>query len=139
MIECKNDCGREVFIKSTQECRKCYKARYTVENRERRNTADRAKYARLVTVAGPTTAPCSYDAAHQRVEYWRGRACEYVCPCGVQAEEWSYRNFSEYEMTGQRRKKYPNGNYGWITSTWSTHVKDYDPLCCNCHEVRDSM
>lgn len=137
-MNCKNDCGREVAIKKTQECRKCYKARYTVENRERRNADDRAKYQPLITVAGPTTAPCSYDAAHQRVEYWRGLAKSHTCFCGKPAEEWSYRNYSEYEITGTRKKLYPSGTYGPISSKWSTHVKDYDALCVGCHQIRDA-
>jgi hypothetical protein len=41
-------------------------------------------------------------------------------------------------MTGQRKKLYPNGTYGWINSKWSTHVKDYDPMCVGCHEERDA-
>jgi hypothetical protein len=41
-------------------------------------------------------------------------------------------------MQGQRRKRYPNGTYGWINSTWSTNITDYDALCCECHEIRDS-
>lgn len=115
------ECGRKLYSKG--KCRRCY---------------ERARYQPLITAAVPTTKPCSYDAAHQRVEYWRGRACERVCPCGAQAEEWSYRNSSSYEMTGQRRKRYPNGSYGWINSKWSTNITDYDALCRDCHELRDS-
>jgi len=102
-----------------------------------RSHYEKARYMPLITAAVPTTAPCSYDAAHQRVEYWRGRAVEHTCLCGEPAEEWSYRNFSTYEMTGQRRKRYPNGSYGMINSRWSTNVTDYDALCKPCHEVRD--
>jgi hypothetical protein len=103
-----------------------------------RSHYEKKRYMPLITAAVPTTAPCSYDAAHQRVEYWKGLAKDRLCPCGAQAEEWSYRNYSEYEMTGQRKKLYPNGTYGWINSKWSTHVKDYDALCKDCHEERDS-
>jgi hypothetical protein len=102
-----------------------------------RSHYEKSRYMPLITAAVPTTKPCSYDAAHQRVEYWRGRACEHTCVCGSPAEEWSYRNYSEYEMTGQRMKKYPNGSYGPINSRWSRHVKDYDALCKSCHEERD--
>lgn len=115
-------CGRKFYCKG--QCRSCY---------------EKGRYMPLIGASVPTTAPCSYDAAHQRVEYWRGRASEHTClSCGAPAEEWSYRNYSEYEISGQRSKRYPNGTYGMINSKWSTHVKDYDPMCCDCHEVRDS-
>ena len=124
MAECKiEDCTKKIYIKKAGMCRSHY---------------EKSKYQYLITAAVPTTAPCSYDAAHQRVRYWRGRPSQYLCVCGSQAEEWSYRNYSEYEMTGQRQKLYPNGTYGWINSRWSTHVKDYDALCVRCHEERDS-
>lgn len=119
------DCGKKYYAKG--KCRSCY---------------EKSRYQPLITAPVPTTAPCTYDAAHQRVEYWRGLAKSHQCAeCGGAAEEWSYRNSSKggYEMTGQRRKRYPNGSYGMINSRWSTNITDYDPLCSGCHEDRDRV
>lgn len=135
------ECGAAVFIVKTQECKKCYHARYRVENRERFRGYDRKAYVpkpMVYTAAVPTTAPCTYDAAHQRIRYWRGLPSQHQCPCGAQAEEWAYRNNgSSYEMSGPRRKLYDSGRWETVTSTWSTHIKDYDALCHECHVYRD--
>lgn len=135
------ECGSEVYIQKTQECRRCYMRRWNQENRDKRNAYDRARYERkpmVYTAAVPLTTPCTYSGAHQRVYAYRGRASQHVCPCGMQAQEWSYRGGSSYQMSGPRRKRYDSGKWETVTSTWSTNVTDYDPLCRECHEIRDS-
>lgn len=135
------ECGGNVYIKKTQECKRCYYARYRAENWQRVRDCDNKRYVPkpiVYTAAAPPTGPCSYDAAHQRVRYYRGRPTQHTCQCGAQATEWSYRNNdSAYEMSGPRRKLYRSGEWETVTSTWSTHIKDYDALCHACHVFRD--
>jgi hypothetical protein len=117
-------CGSKTYSKGM--CRRCYeRARYS------------ATATLIYTAAVPSTEPCTYDAAHQRVYYWRGRARTHTCPCGKQAEEWSYRGNSTYEMTGTRERKYARGRIDVVHSKWSTNPCDYDALCRDCHELRD--
>lgn len=115
------ECGRKTYCKGM--CRSCY---------------EKSRYQPLITAAVPPTTPCTYDAAHQRVYYYRGRARERVCPCGAQAEEWSYRGGSSYEMQGVRERRYARGRIDVVHSTWSTNITDYDALCHECHVIRDS-
>jgi hypothetical protein len=131
------ECGREVFILKTMECKRCYQARWREENLEKRRAQDRAAAAKrytpapmVYTAAVPPTTPCSYEVAHQRVAYYRGSASTHVCTCGVQAEQWSYRNTSAYEIEGTRPNK--SGTF-----KWSSNITDYDALCRRCHDIRD--
>ena len=130
------ECGAEVFIVKTQECKRCYQARWRAENLEKRRAQDRAAQARryvpvlTYTAAVPPTTACSYEVAHQRVRNYRGKASQRVCVCGAQAEQWSYRNSSSYEQQGTREGK-PG------VFRWSTNITDYDALCRPCHEERD--
>ncbi|WP_457950417.1 hypothetical protein ACTAQI_07495 [Pseudarthrobacter sp. alpha12b] len=133
-----------IRIQKTQECSRCYQARRRAENpeafREKWRQAKAEAYVPaelLITAAVPPTTACSYDAAHQRVKHYRGYASKHVCPCGAQAQEWSYRGGSSYEMQGAHTKRYNSGKQGEVFSTWSTNITDYDALCRPCHEERD--
>jgi hypothetical protein len=121
-------CGTKAVIKSTLECNRCYRKR----NRH-------GLPAPLVaTATAPPTTPCSYSVAHQRVAMYRGSASTHTCTCGVPAEQWAYKNHSEYEQTATVTKRYSGGKTHVVQLRWSRHVKDYDALCIRCHVERDS-
>lgn len=137
MSKCK--CGDTVDILKSSECRRCYGRRHREENRAQYNARKNA-YARrtyvpvpiFYTVTMPPTTPCTSKAALRRVLNYRGKATERVCPCGAQAETWSYRGGSEYEQTG------PSYKGSQTTTTWSSHIKDYSALCRACSEAGNS-
>lgn len=124
MVTC--ECGAEVFIKKTQECRRCYNRRYA---RERYVVApiNMGLYPAM-----PPTNPCSYSQAHHRLARWRGRARYHTCQCGAPAESWSYRGDSQHEQEGL----VPDGDKQKFVR-WSPWIMDYDPLCLVCHMERD--
>lgn len=81
-----------------------------------------------------STAPCSYLAAHRRVERAHGRARTHLCAfCGLPAHQWSYKGGSPDEIRGP---KLPGGT---DEIAWSPRVHDYQPLCVSCHRVFDGL
>lgn len=122
-----------VFIKKSMECKKCYYRRYFHERHPRELGPTREPLGFTLRSA----TPCSYDAAHMRVRATRGLPHTHDCvECGGAAEEWSYRGGSEHEIQGEVTFRHKRGGTKW--SRWSPYVWDYDPLCRECHHVRDA-
>ncbi|WP_404311310.1 hypothetical protein LG314_07960 [Agrococcus terreus] len=126
-------CGAEVYIKKTGECRRCYFQRY---HREHPKPLKPKVIGCAIPHPARMKAP-SYENAHQRVYYWRGRASAHQCQCGKQAAEWSYRNGSRWERTHERIKPNKDGTIRTVLARYSTNVMDYDALCKDCHLARD--
>jgi len=66
----------------------------------------------------------SYMAVHNRLRERRGSARSYTCPCGKQAQEWSYQG-SEHERVDAQGRRY------------SVNPDDYAPMCFRCHRLMD--
>ena len=62
-----------------------------------------------------------YRAAHRAVVSARGKASQYLCPCGAQALDWSYQGSDK----------------GSGMSPFSTDVTLYEPRCRKCHIRED--
>lgn len=134
---CKEEgCDREVYIKKTGECQRCYMRRYNRAYYQ----AHPEKFAKpgqqtyLCIPAWSGIGPCGYKTAHQRVYRLRGKASGHTCPCGQPAEEWSYRGGSPWEQTGTKPSKTGRTR---VQVSWSSHPGWYDALCRQCHNIRD--
>ena len=121
-----DQCRNEVAIQSTGECRKHYRSRWHRE----KGPKPKGKVI--------PTSPCTYGAAHMRVKRWRGKATEYTCTCGNQAEEWAYLTGSPFEITGPYTVFYADGRKYVTTVSWSPAIWDYTPLCKTCHVAMDN-
>lgn len=121
------------------ECARAYRRAYYKP--KPRRTCATTGCATLVTAdrthcAGHTPRPprpdpprsTTYRAVHKRVSMARGKAREYTCQCGAQAEQWAYNHSDPAELTQQWNGK---------TVTYSADVMHYDPLCRGCHVRRD--
>lgn len=67
----------------------------------------------------------SYVATHNKIRKVRGRANEYTCPCGKQAESWAYNNASDQELVDDLGRRY------------SRNLDDYAAMCNSCHQALD--
>jgi hypothetical protein len=65
-----------------------------------------------------------YEQVHQRLRKERGRAAEYPCPCGVQAQDWA--------LIGEGRWSSPNGH------PFTDDLDAYEPRCKKCHSALDT-
>lgn len=144
-----SECGRTKFriaVVKTQQCTSCYGKAYRKKHAD--EYAEGGKYhssnyyesAYTYTAACPSSPriPCSYGGAHHRVRKYFGKASEYECVwCGRDAESWSYKGGSQYEMSGYRSKRQKNGGISQHYSVWSTYIFDYEPLCEECHLTLD--
>lgn len=74
--------------------------------------------------------PTSYAQVHHTLRIQRGRAAEHRCPCGAQAEEWSYDHTDTNEITGVHCAS---------VVVWSLDLTRYQPLCITCHRLRDRV
>lgn len=66
-----------------------------------------------------------YRMAHQRVRIARGPACNHMCRCGQQADEWAYDHADPNELRS------PEG------LPYSLDVDRYTPMCRPCHRLFD--
>lgn len=64
-------------------------------------------------------------AVHSWLRADRGRASEFVCPCGERAREWAYQYTSTDEKADERGYKF------------SLDLGDYLPMCVSCHRKMD--
>lgn len=72
----------------------------------------------------------SYRDVHLRLYRIRGRASEYLCPCGRIAKDWSYQYSSSTPLFEEARGR---------SMVYSEDIdNDYKPLCRSCH-VRFDM
>ena len=70
-----------------------------------------------------------YRAAHERVRCRMGRAGNYTCSCGAQAQEWAYDHTDPNEMTGVS---------AGFEVVYSLDPDHYKPMCCSCHRKYDA-
>lgn len=73
----------------------------------------------------PREISTGYRAVHKRVQSVRGKATEYMCACGVQAEEWAYDHTDPNPMHGTTPRGRP--------AVYSLDVAQYTPMCRPCH------
>ena len=86
------------------------------------------------SLPGPTNpnwggSNIKYRGAHMRVWRARGKADQYTCECGAQAQQWAYDNTDPDEKVGTS-----NG----VTVLYSTNPDRYAPLCIPCHRTHDA-
>lgn len=82
----------------------------------------------------------SYDGAHRRIKYDRGRAVGNSCvDCGRPAEEWSYDGNAAVELTRAVGVPGPRGGrpYYGAPLRYSADPADYSPRCKACHRRMD--
>jgi hypothetical protein len=74
----------------------------------------------------------SYQAAHKRVLYARGKAKNYPCShCGEPAKDWAYIHGSPREIPAG------TGADGRAYGPYSPNPDDYQPMCAACHKDYD--
>lgn len=77
--------------------------------------------------------PCSYEAAHRRVQTARGKASDWRCAkCGGPAEQWAYLGDSPREIRAAREYM-RDGRKRTVTLSWSPDPADYVALCALDH------
>lgn len=75
----------------------------------------------------------TYNTAHKRVRWARGRARDHACvDCGNRANEWSYDHSDPNEMTQMVRRRDRR-----TPMTYSADVNRYQPRCHECHAQFD--
>lgn len=74
----------------------------------------------------------SYEAAHKRVHYARGKAKDYPCSrCGGNAKDWAYIHGSPGERPAG------TGANGRSHGPYSLNPEEYEPMCAPCHKDYD--
>lgn len=71
------------------------------------------------------TLVTAYVSHHRKIRRARGRARDFVCPCGRQALDWAYQHKAVVEII------FPTGQVG------SMDFDDYIPMCRSCHNTMD--
>jgi hypothetical protein len=71
----------------------------------------------------------TYIAVHARLRKMRGKASEYQCPCGRQAQDWSYNNDDPNELISLSKHSFG--------MRYSTDLDRYEALCKPCHKQKD--
>jgi hypothetical protein len=124
------ECGADVFIKKTGQCRNCYNREYYRRNAER---IDRKRILRKEEGA-QCLIDVGYEGAHARLRESRGQARDYQCVwCNRPALDWALKRGGVREVTGTRTH-----SSGVIVATWSTNPLDYQPMCRSCHRRMDT-
>lgn len=77
-------------------------------------------------------APCNYEQAHRRVQYWRGRATDYPCRiCTMPAHEWCYDHSDPNVLRGYQKRGKGAGMRKPLS--FSANPFHYLALCRGCH------
>lgn len=72
----------------------------------------------------------SYQALHDRLRRYRGRASEHTCVgCGGQAQDWAYDHSDPGQLVTKVGKK---------QIAYSTDLSRYQPMCRSCHHRLDT-
>lgn len=75
----------------------------------------------------------TYEAAHFRVAYFRGKATDQQCAfCGKRATDWAYDHTDPAELP---RRTDPA--LGKLHGPYSVDLNRYIPLCKSCHKLFD--
>jgi hypothetical protein len=149
-LDCEGGCGTSIEqnpsgTKLQRWCRPCRGARYAERYRKSspcRGCGQAGSWGRRLRCA-----PClearsaprpsartrreypSYCDLHKRLRSQRGRASTMSCmDCGSGASEWAYNHSGVDEHEEYRNDK---------MYRYSTDISQYDPLCRQCHNVRD--
>lgn len=69
-----------------------------------------------------------YRAVHARLMYEIGKAKEFTCECGKQAQEWAY--------LGDENEMVATASYE-LGKVYSQNLDAYTPMCCSCHRKMD--
>ena len=69
----------------------------------------------------------SYQEAHRKVRKARGKASDYVCPCGTPARDWAFQYTAREPLFTEDDKP----------RVYSMEPSDYEPLCRGCHQKFD--
>lgn len=83
-----------------------------------------SQHCRTVAQTGKRRGVFTYFGAHARVKRERGPASQHICPCGLQAREWSYDGSDPNEMVENRLR-------------FSADPEHYRALCSRCHRQAD--
>jgi hypothetical protein len=108
-------------------CRDCYK---TYKREQRIKTG-------ITTKHGPELPPPlidrprlpNYNTLHYHIRVARGKATEYVCPCGSQATEWAYNHTDPNPVRGYSSRG--------IAVEYSLDFSRYVAMCKPCHQRFD--
>lgn len=115
---CLCDCGKEVSVRGDHLLRSGPATRSCgCLNRDQAADKGRASKGRQ----GWHKPVVNYRSAHGRVTLRRGRASDYLCPCGQRAEDWAY----DHEDSSEHKS--PSG------LAYSMDPQHYKPMCKPCH------
>lgn len=107
-------------------CKECFRL-YRLEHAEEHKSYINEYYAKGGYGTQPTQEHPTYHAMHCRIRSVKGRASNYICPCGSWAQDWSYNRGCAGEVMSERNFPY------------CYHVDHYEPLCRACHRIKDTQ
>lgn len=123
--------GKDRHTKSglTSLCKPCRRRNYTDwanSNPDKRKARIEQDKRRMIEKYHQDPAGLStYHSAHAKTRRIRGSASEYLCECGLQAEQWAYNHMDPDEIST---------THG---TSFSLNTDFYVAMCRKCHSIFD--